>query len=35
MSLGLALLAILIVALAAGWLGFARAVRFRAATRLS
>ena len=34
MSLGLALLAILIVALAAGWLGFARAVRFRAATRL-
>ena len=34
MSLGLALLAILIVALAAGWLGFARAVRLRAASRL-
>ena len=34
MSLGLALLAILIVALAAGWLGFARAVRLRSASRL-
>jgi phosphate transport system permease protein len=34
MSLGLALAAILIVALAAGWLGFARAARLRTANRL-
>jgi len=34
MSLGLALAAVLIVALAAGWLGYARARRLRASTRL-
>jgi phosphate transport system permease protein len=34
MSLGLALLAILIVAAAAGWLGYARAARLRTASRL-
>ena len=34
MSLGLALAAILIVAAAAGWLGYARAARLRAANRL-
>ena len=34
MSLGLALVAILVVAAAAGWLGFARAARLRAASRL-
>jgi phosphate transport system permease protein len=34
MSLGLAFVAVLIVALAAGWLGFGRARRFRAAGRL-
>jgi len=34
MSLGLALAAVLIVALAAGWLGYARARRLRARTRL-
>src|SRR5258705_13718277 len=34
MSLGLALVAILIVALAAGWFGFVRARRLRTTTRL-
>ena len=34
MSLGLALVAVLIVALAAGWLGYARAGRMRAAGRM-
>jgi phosphate transport system permease protein len=34
MSLGLALVAILIVALAAGWVGYARAVRLRTTSRL-
>src|SRR3954464_3289993 len=34
MSLGLALVAILIVAVAAGWFGFARASRLRTANRL-
>ena len=34
MSLGLALVAVLIVAAAAGWVGFARARRLRAGTRL-
>ena len=34
MSLGLALVAILIVALAAGWYGYVRASRLRAANRL-
>jgi phosphate transport system permease protein len=34
MSLGLALVAILIVALGAGWLGYARAARLRTASRL-
>src|SRR3954452_9302779 len=34
MSLGLALVAILIVALAAGWFGYARAARLRTASRL-
>jgi phosphate transport system permease protein len=34
MSLGLALLAILIVALAAGWFGYVRATRLRTASRL-
>ena len=34
MSLGLALLAILIVAFGAGWLGFGRACRLRTAGRL-
>jgi len=34
MSLSLALVAILIVAVAAGWFGFARASRLRTASRL-
>ena len=34
MSLGLALLAILIVALAAGWLAYSRASRLRPANKL-
>jgi hypothetical protein len=34
MSLGLALAAVLIIALTAGWLGYARARRMRACTRL-